>query len=152
MSSQEYDWGDLRSEAADHFGEYPGPALEERILAVFKDHPKLVADAITNVETRYDEGKIRSPWIIVTKRLEDELKRAGEARRIRAVEKVDKNAAIGQAERDIRRVWYTHIYPDHVLDELFGKDGPLAQWADDEQLQAEMLEVWQQRREQVGWA
>lgn len=146
MSSLEYDWGDLRADACARFGDTPGPALEERILAVFRAHPQLVAAAIEKVGGAYDTGRISSGWPVLATEVEREAERAAAARGVKASGYADRDATVAKAERYLRRVGYLHMYEDETRDELFGRGGILEAYAADEELVGRMLALWREVR------
>jgi hypothetical protein len=135
MSS--YDWGELRAGACDRFGDAPGAELERRILAVFTDHPAVVAAGIDSVAGGYAAGRIRSPWPMLATQVEREAERVVAAHSIVASGGADHEAKLAQAERYIRRVGYLHQSEQEIRDELASR-----RWPVDERL----IEVWRSVR------
>jgi hypothetical protein len=144
----EYDWGDIRALACDHFVSTPGDDLELRITNVFRANPKLVVDTIADVGRRFDRGQVNSPWPMVAKIVEDEMKRELHAYGIVASDVNAQASVVARAERFVRRCGYVYQTVDEIVEELFGERGMLRPWADDRTLLARMIGLWAEVRPQ----
>jgi len=143
--STNYDWGKIRRDACDHFGEPPGAALEDRILRIFHAKPRIVVDAIENVEQRYDHGRVRSPWPVIAKRAEDEHQRQERALAL-VVTDTGHDEREARAERYVRSVGYLYPTGAELLGALYGRGGVFASDPHDELVDRRLLELWQQLR------
>jgi hypothetical protein len=142
----DYDWGDIRAEASDHFGSTPGDDLEQRIINVFRANPKLVVDTIGDVGRRFDRGVVNSPWPMVAKIVENEMRRELTAYGIVASDVNARASVVARAERFVRRSGYVYQTTDEIMEELFGERGLLHRFADDRELVARMIGVWAEVR------
>src|SRR5215471_11756273 len=142
----EYDWGDIREQACDHFQETPHPEVEERILLIFHQSPALVVSAIENVGRRYDRGLVNVPWAMVAKVVETEFDRSSAAQALKVSDESEKAQAALRAKRYLQKVGYVHKTEQELVDELFGNGGILRFWPDDLGLVATMVELWKEVR------
>ena len=142
----EYVWSEMRDPFIEHVGATPSGAVEQRIIDVFTQHPKLVEQAIAHIGERYDRGLIRSPWPVLAlqcEELRDKLSATGD---VHASDRRDRAKA---RERGARWIKATGIHFDReaeVADELFGHFGMLRDYADDAQLRDELLTLWAAER------
>jgi hypothetical protein len=141
-------WADLRENAADMFGAYPPRNVEQVVAEMFPTRPNLVAQTINSVADSYHDGNVRSPWAVVAYRLKQEAQRADAARQLKAVE-YDEPRQLQATKRLIRNNIYLHEEREIARDEIQAALGPLAA---EHGLVDEMLELWHERRVQVGWA
>ena len=137
----------MRSEAADWFGTEPGPGLEERILAVFTTHPQLVKDAIQHVGEAWNAGRVRSPWVVVAIEAEKRVQLRENAGRLKIVSSEEPQRILNTRIL-IRNNIYLHEDLDLAEDEIIAALGP---YAEEPKLLEAMLELWRERRAQVGW-
>jgi hypothetical protein len=143
----EIDWGELRSEACAVFGQPPGEQLEERIVKEFPAHPQLVAASVHKIIRAFKEGRVYAPWPVLAKDVEREARRADHAHELVAVPQ-DEPKQIRQTKTLIRNRIYIEEELDVARDEIEAALGP---FAGDRFLVDEMLELWRERRLQVGW-
>jgi hypothetical protein len=139
-------WADLRENAADMFGAYPPVTVEDLAVEEFRRRPNHLRDVINSVADGYHDGNVRSPWAVVGYRLKQEARRADAATQIRP-DTVDEPKRIHSTRTRIRNNIYLHEEIDVARDEIEAELGPHAT----PDLVDEMLELWRERRLQVGW-
>ena len=136
-------WAELYTHAITRFdNQRPTTLLEQVIVQHFERHPAEVRAAIDKTAARFAAGKIHSPWPIVKSELDNVDKR----HTIRASEDTERTEATQLAEH------YTHnaaLYCptlDEYLDEIFGPNGRLKPWANDQQLRDRMAALYHHHR------
>jgi hypothetical protein len=136
----------LRQKLCDSYGVQPSDRDEATIVRIWRTHPNLVEQDGAVVARDYHAGNVRSPWAILAHRVKHDAERADAAHLIQAVA-VDDPKAVRETRIRIRNAIYLHEELDVATDEITASLGPHA--APD--LVAEMLELWRDRRLQVGW-
>jgi len=137
-------WHEVYSDAVERFGgQRPGAQLEAELVQAFEQHPAEVQAAIVKLGGRFSAARVRSPWPLVLREVEDAVHRSV----VVADTSADRERLIHLAELRVRNIG--HVLPDeHELrEELFGRRALLEPWAGDELLVARMLALW---REQVA--
>lgn len=139
MSEQTYEWITYRERAVELFGQGPDGLLEQRVIAVFREHPTLVIEAIEHVGRRFSQGKIHTPWVILAKHVEQAVKPLEE---VSATDERDREKRIRRAEGWMRAAGMHCDRWSEVEDELFGERGLLRMWRSDETLRQRMARLW----------
>jgi hypothetical protein len=138
-----YDWPAVREKAIELFGGvFPQGELEQDVIDAFQAHPAAVVAAIKRISERYSEGKVRAPWPVL--RVEAQRMMIAPAAVVGA-DGTELADAIETAEAWISNAGCHFDREDEVATELFER-GPLRYFAEDEQLQARMLELWREQR------
>lgn len=139
MSDEPYVWSDLCERAIRLFGDAPMGEMEYAIIEHWKRAPAKVEKQIEQIGEGVAAGRIRKPWAVLRKALDDGPSDVApvtdSARREKAIERA--------------KVWTRNaggILPSEgeLLDELFGAGGMLHAYAADESLRAEMLDHWRE--------
>lgn len=136
----EYLWGAVLARGQTLFGEPPGPALEQRVLAHFQTEPNRVTNLIESIGKRVAAGTVTSGWAILDK----ELARAHPD--VRADDSSEKTQQILLVETWLRTTGGHIDNEAELLDEVFGPRGRLYLWDKDEPLIAHILELWHEQR------
>jgi hypothetical protein len=139
------EWGVLRQKACEKFGVGPTENQEDQVVEIFRHRPNMVAGEIDIVSEGYRNGNVRSPWAVLAWRVRKEAGRADAANTITA-DRVDEPKQIRQTKTLIRNRIYLLEELDVALDEIDAALGPFAAECRDE-----MVELWRERRLQVGW-
>lgn len=145
----EFHWPTLRDKAIGLFREPPSASLEQKLVEHFAERPATVDSMITTVAAAHREGKIRSPWPVLLRRLNDSAK----APDLTATDESEKRTRIANARTWIRNAGCLYDLQRHVEAELFGDDfgsGYLEAYADDNKLRAQLLEFWVDQRATRG--
>lgn len=135
----EYLWTETRLRAIELFRDGPSAVIEQRVLDVFRDHPSLVAEGIEHIGRRFEAGKIRNPWVILAKHVEEAVRPLED---VHATDERDRVKAVARAEQWIRATGQHFDREEEVLEELFGEFGRLKTWREDEPLKVRMLALW----------
>ena len=147
------EWEAVRAKAVRGFaGELPRADTESAIIDVFEVMPEAVLAAIVDCTELKAEGKIRSGWAVLHKRLEDALE---PGRNVTATLGQDRALRVRQAEAWIRTAGLHCLDEAEVVHELYearsnghrnSSQALLAPWRDDEQLRERIVALWRSER------
>jgi hypothetical protein len=132
----EYVWSHVRDRGEELFGDTPGPKLEATLLEIFEQRPEAVIAAIEKLGKRYAAGKVRSPWPLVLR----EVEQTGTAE-VTTTGKLERNDAIRLAETWIRNAGLYAPWQEAKAD-LFDERGRLHPWHHDQDLRATIHQIW----------
>ena len=136
----EYHWATIRADAIEAFdGETPGAEAESTIIEIFTNHPALVVAEIPRVAADKRDGRIRSGWAILKKRLTEA---ANPQANVVARDTRDRDKAIANADQWMRAAGMHYDRWDEVHDELFGDRGMLQPWKANERVVDRMRKAW----------
>lgn len=138
MNETTYVWSDLRERVIAACGDAPSAAIEERVIAIFRRAPALVATTIEQTLARYERGVIRSPWPIIANNIESA---AAPGADVTATDSAEKVKAVARAKQWLRAAGMHFPNAAEVLDELFD-GGMLKRWANDDALREEMIDEY----------
>lgn len=141
--SQVHTWIETRERAVGLFHDAPSAPLEQRVIDVFREHPALVVEAVAHVGARFEAGKIRAPWVILAKHVEQAVT---PLENVSASDERDRTKAIGRCEQWMRAVGKHFDSEGEIVEELFGDLGRLRHWRKDERLHERMLKLWREVR------
>lgn len=139
----EYVWSDTYTRAVHLFdGQTPGRDLEASLVEQFERQPEAVIAAVEKLGERFAAGRVRSPWPLVLREL-DQVDRAS----IRADGKAERALRVRQAEAWIRNAGLHAPTEAECVDELFeSRQALLTPWAADDVLRQRMCSLWRELR------